>query len=302
MLERMTDEEFRAYVAGRGPGRDRRPDAGGLPQGPDQVHRDARELGAHGRPARARVDPARAHAPAEARPHCEGAGRGRPRPAHLPRRRGPRQAARGVLRRPDRRQDEVPQRLPLPDEDLGRRRRHRLARRRGGDHLPEGAPQVLLRAVRADHEEDLLGGVVPHPPRPRRRAHDDDRARTSSESSCRRRSTAGGARSCSSTGTRSRPRTTPCTSGGSRARRTRRPASSSSTATSTRSGSSASQCPIRHSARTKTGVWHYTEPDWDELKWVVTGHGPATERRLGLRRASRDETAWVRRAVLADAA
>jgi ring-1,2-phenylacetyl-CoA epoxidase subunit PaaA len=52
----------------------------------------------------------------------------------------------------------------------------------------------------------------------------------------------------------------------------------------------------------KTGVWHYTEPDWDELKWVVTGHGPATERRLGLRRASRDETAWVRRAVLADAA
>ncbi|HXV58193.1 MAG TPA: 1,2-phenylacetyl-CoA epoxidase subunit PaaA [Gaiellaceae bacterium] len=51
-----------------------------------------------------------------------------------------------------------------------------------------------------------------------------------------------------------------------------------------------------------SGVWHYTEPDWDELKWVVTGHGPATERRLGLRRASRDETAWVRRAVLADAA
>ena len=130
----------------RRPGRDGRPDARGLPQGADQVHRDARELGAHGRPARARVDPARADAPAEARPHREGAGRGRPRPAHLPRRRGPRQAARGLLRGPDRRQDQVPQRLPLPDEDLGRRRRHRLARRRGGDHLPEGAPQVLLRA------------------------------------------------------------------------------------------------------------------------------------------------------------
>jgi ring-1,2-phenylacetyl-CoA epoxidase subunit PaaA len=52
----------------------------------------------------------------------------------------------------------------------------------------------------------------------------------------------------------------------------------------------------------QTGVWEYTEPDWDELKWVVTGHGPATERRLGLRRASRDETAWVRNAVLAEAA
>jgi ring-1,2-phenylacetyl-CoA epoxidase subunit PaaA len=51
-----------------------------------------------------------------------------------------------------------------------------------------------------------------------------------------------------------------------------------------------------------TGVWHYSEPDWDELKHVVTGHGPATERRLGFRRTSREETAWVRRAILADAA
>jgi len=52
----------------------------------------------------------------------------------------------------------------------------------------------------------------------------------------------------------------------------------------------------------KDDVWAYSEPDWDELKWVVTGHGPETERRLGFRQASRDETAWVRRAVLADAA
>ena len=52
----------------------------------------------------------------------------------------------------------------------------------------------------------------------------------------------------------------------------------------------------------KDGTWEYSEPDWDELRWVVTGHGPETERRLGFRRASRDETAWVRRAVLADAA
>jgi ring-1,2-phenylacetyl-CoA epoxidase subunit PaaA len=50
------------------------------------------------------------------------------------------------------------------------------------------------------------------------------------------------------------------------------------------------------------GVWEYSEPDWGELKWVVTGHGPETERRLGLRRTSRAETSWVRRAVLADAA
>ena len=39
------------------------------------------------------------------------------------------------VRRPALGQGEVPQRLPLPDEDLGRRRRDRVARRRGGDHL-----------------------------------------------------------------------------------------------------------------------------------------------------------------------
>jgi ring-1,2-phenylacetyl-CoA epoxidase subunit PaaA len=52
----------------------------------------------------------------------------------------------------------------------------------------------------------------------------------------------------------------------------------------------------------ENGVWEFTEPDWDELKHVVTGHGPATERRLGLRRTSREETGWVRRAVLTPAA
>jgi ring-1,2-phenylacetyl-CoA epoxidase subunit PaaA len=50
------------------------------------------------------------------------------------------------------------------------------------------------------------------------------------------------------------------------------------------------------------GVWEFTEPDWDELKHVVTGHGPKTAERLQLRRTTRDETAWVRRAVLAEAA
>jgi ring-1,2-phenylacetyl-CoA epoxidase subunit PaaA len=52
----------------------------------------------------------------------------------------------------------------------------------------------------------------------------------------------------------------------------------------------------------KTGRWHFTEPDWDELKWVVTNHGPKSEERLGLRRFAREETAWVRRAILAEAA
>jgi ring-1,2-phenylacetyl-CoA epoxidase subunit PaaA len=50
------------------------------------------------------------------------------------------------------------------------------------------------------------------------------------------------------------------------------------------------------------GVWEYTEPDWDELRSVVTGHGPRTAERLEFRRLSRDETAWVRKAILAEAA
>jgi ring-1,2-phenylacetyl-CoA epoxidase subunit PaaA len=50
------------------------------------------------------------------------------------------------------------------------------------------------------------------------------------------------------------------------------------------------------------GVWEYTEPDWAELKHVVTGHGPMTEERLSFRKVTREETAWVRNVVLAEAA
>ena len=32
------------------------------------------------------------------------------------------------------------------------------------------------------------------------------------------------------------------------------------------------------------GVWEYTEPDWDKLLAVVTGHGPASQERLALPR------------------
>ncbi len=51
-----------------------------------------------------------------------------------------------------------------------------------------------------------------------------------------------------------------------------------------------------------SGRWQYTEPDWDELRSVVTGHGPASVERLAFRRFHRDETQWVRDAVLGVAA
>ena len=35
--------------------------------------------------------------------------------------------------------------------------------------------------------------------------------------------------------------------------------------------------------KNEDGVWEYTEPDWDELRSVVTGHGPVTAERLGFR-------------------
>ena len=39
------------------------------------------------------------------------------------------------------------------------------------------------------------------------------------------------------------------------------------------------------------GTWRYTEPDWDELRTVVTNHGPMSQARLEFRRLAREETA-----------
>jgi ring-1,2-phenylacetyl-CoA epoxidase subunit PaaA len=49
------------------------------------------------------------------------------------------------------------------------------------------------------------------------------------------------------------------------------------------------------------GRWHYTEPDWNELRSVVTGHGPRSQERLQFRRDARDATQWVRDAILGQA-
>jgi ring-1,2-phenylacetyl-CoA epoxidase subunit PaaA len=50
----------------------------------------------------------------------------------------------------------------------------------------------------------------------------------------------------------------------------------------------------------ETGRWHYTEPDWNELRAVVTGNGPASQDRLNFRRLTYAETAWVRETVLSN--
>ena len=47
--------------------------------------------------------------------------------------------------------------------------------------------------------------------------------------------------------------------------------------------------------------WVYGEPDWDELKRVVTGHGPKSAERLGFRQLNYEQTAWVRDVILGEA-
>jgi ring-1,2-phenylacetyl-CoA epoxidase subunit PaaA len=49
--------------------------------------------------------------------------------------------------------------------------------------------------------------------------------------------------------------------------------------------------------RTDDGVWEYGEPDWEELKHVVTGHGPRTQERLAFRRRFLEQERWVREIV-----
>jgi ring-1,2-phenylacetyl-CoA epoxidase subunit PaaA len=47
-----------------------------------------------------------------------------------------------------------------------------------------------------------------------------------------------------------------------------------------------------------TGDWRYTEPDWQELRTVVTNHGPKSEERLAFRKLNWDQTAWVRDSIM----
>ena len=47
-----------------------------------------------------------------------------------------------------------------------------------------------------------------------------------------------------------------------------------------------------------TGTWTYDEPDWNELRTVVTNHGPKSQERLQFRRDNWAATQWVRDAIL----
>ena len=72
-----------------------------------------------------------------------------------------RRLARPADRGPARRQGQVLEHLQLPDAHLGRHRRDRLARRRRGDHEPDPAVPLLVRALRARDGAHLQGGELP---------------------------------------------------------------------------------------------------------------------------------------------
>lgn len=46
-----------------------------------------------------------------------------------------------------------------------------------------------------------------------------------------------------------------------------------------------------------TGMWHMTEPDWEEFKRVINGDGPCNKERLAVRRMAEERGMWVRQAL-----
>ncbi|MBT9258376.1 MAG: 1,2-phenylacetyl-CoA epoxidase subunit A [Clostridiales bacterium] len=54
------------------------------------------------------------------------------------------------------------------------------------------------------------------------------------------------------------------------------------------------QVPDPHIYKDDQGVWHYSDPGWDEFWQVVQGKGPLTQERLALRRLAHEGGRWVR--------
>ena len=48
-----------------------------------------------------------------------------------------------------------------------------------------------------------------------------------------------------------------------------------------------------------TGIWEYTEPDWDEFKRVINGDGPCNKERISARVNAWENGKWVRDAAMA---
>ncbi len=47
----------------------------------------------------------------------------------------------------------------------------------------------------------------------------------------------------------------------------------------------------------ETGLWEYSDPDWEEFKRVINGDGPCNKERLAVRRMAEEQGRWVREAL-----
>lgn len=46
------------------------------------------------------------------------------------------------------------------------------------------------------------------------------------------------------------------------------------------------------------GVWEFTMPDWEEVKWVIQGHGPVSQERLAVFKMRLQDDTWLSNALL----
>ncbi|MCS6818960.1 MAG: 1,2-phenylacetyl-CoA epoxidase subunit PaaA [Chitinophagales bacterium] len=50
--------------------------------------------------------------------------------------------------------------------------------------------------------------------------------------------------------------------------------------------------------KNEQGIWEFSDPDWDEFKRVINGHGPCNAERLAVRRYAEEAGRWVRAALM----
>ncbi|MBA3648567.1 MAG: 1,2-phenylacetyl-CoA epoxidase subunit A [Chitinophagales bacterium] len=48
----------------------------------------------------------------------------------------------------------------------------------------------------------------------------------------------------------------------------------------------------------ETGIWEYTEPDWEEFYKVINGDGPCNAERIATRKFAEEHGSWVRQALM----
>ena len=150
-------------------------DAGRLSADADPADLPARPFRDHRHAAGRQLADADAEPQAQASAHGQDPGRSRSRPLSLRRCGDARRVTRGACGPAPQRQGQVLLDLQLPDAELGRYRRHRLAGGRRGDHEPDPDLPLQLRPLCSRHDSHLQGGELS--PAPGLRDHDVARAR-----------------------------------------------------------------------------------------------------------------------------